>query len=87
MAETVYVLCALLSVICAVSLYRGYRSSRNRLLLWSALCFGFLAANNIFLCVDVILLPLLELHGPFWRNLLSATAGSLLLYGLILELS
>ena len=47
MAETVYILCALTSVFCAVLLMRSYRRQRTRLLLWSTLCFAGLAINKI----------------------------------------
>ena len=39
MAETVYILCALTCMACAVLLLRGYRRSRARFLLWSSICF------------------------------------------------
>lgn len=57
MAEIVYLLCALTSVLCAGLLMRSYRANRSRLLLWSTLCFVGLAANNIFLLVDLVLVP------------------------------
>src|SRR4051812_47405045 len=57
MAEAVFVLCAVMSVICTGALMAGYRKSRNRLLLWSAFCFLLLALNNIFLCFDLIIFP------------------------------
>lgn len=87
MAEVVYLLCAVMSLICAGMLLRGFVKSRTRLLLWSALCFGFVAANNIVLFVDLALLPSINLYGPFFRNLFSATGGSLLLFGFIWELT
>ena len=55
MAEIVYVLCALTSVLCAGLLIRSYRSNKSRLLLWSTLCFVGLALNNILLLVDLVL--------------------------------
>lgn len=54
MPELVYVLCALTSIACAALLFRSYRQNRSRLLLWSTLCFAFLALNNIFLFLDVV---------------------------------
>lgn len=87
MAETVYLLCAVLSVACAVLLLRGYRQGRSNLLLWSSLGFGLLAMNNLILFVDLVVLPDLDFHGLLWRNLVSAAAGSVLLYGLIWELT
>ena len=87
MAETVFILCAVTSCACAAALFRGYRKSENRLLLWGALCFCFLALNNIFLCFDMIFFPEIDMHGPAIRNFLAAIAGSLLLGGLISELA
>ena len=57
MAETVYVLCALTSILCAALLFRAYRGNRSRLLLWSTLCFVGLALNNVFLFVDIVVVP------------------------------
>lgn len=87
MAEAVYLLCAAMSFICALMLLKGYLKNRTSLLLWSALCFGFVACNNIVLFVDLALFPTMDIHGPLWRNLLSAIGGSLLLFGLIWELT
>jgi hypothetical protein len=82
-ANVVYILCAAASTLCAVLLYRGYRASGARLLLWSALCFAGLALNNIILIVDVGVLPSIDLS--MWR-LVPAVAGvAALLYGLIWE--
>lgn len=87
MAEIIFLLCAFMSTVCAVALLRGYKKKRSELLFWSGVCFLVLAANNIFLCVDLIVLPDIDLSGPFWRNLTSAVAGSVLLFGLIMEIS
>lgn len=54
MAETIYLLCAATSVLCAVLLYNGYRASRTRLLFWSCLCFIGLALNNVLLFLDLV---------------------------------
>ncbi len=87
MAEFVYLLCAVASVLSATMLFRGYLNGRSQLLLWSSLCFGFLAANNVMLFVDLVLLPNFEFGGLIWRNALGAIAGSLLLFGLVWELT
>jgi hypothetical protein len=85
-AASVYILCALTSLACAVLLFRGYRRSRARFLMWSSLCFLALAVNNAFLFVDKVVLPdqdqLLGIAFPVWRAG-TALAGLLLLYGLI----
>ena len=81
MATASYLLCAATALACAVLLLRAYAQSGTRLLLWSGLCFAFLALSNAILAVDLVLLPDLRLFVV--RNL-SALAGMiLLLYGLI----
>ena len=82
MAETVFLLCALTSAVCAVLLLRAYGRARSRLLLWSGLCFVGLAINNGLLVVDRVLLPT-TVDLSVWRQV-PATAGiALLLYGLV----
>lgn len=87
MAEIVYLLCASLSFLCTVMLFRGYHHTGTKLLLWTAFSFTLMALNNIFLFVDLALLPELNLNGPFWRNFLGASSGVVLLCGLIWELT
>jgi len=86
-AKVVYLLCALGSISCAILLIRGYLENRTKLLLWSCLCFAGLAVNNAFLFIDVVILPDMDLFGTFWRNLIGAASGAILLYGLIWELT
>lgn len=81
MAEAVYVLCGLTSFLCAALLLRGYLQSRLRLLLWSALCFLGLTANNVLLFLDKVALPDADLRA--WRNLSALFALAILLYGMI----
>ena len=87
MAVLVYILCGLFSIICAGLLFRSYRVSPSHLLFWSGLCFGFLALNNIILFMDLVLLPNIEFSGSLIRNICGASAGSVLLFGLIWELT
>ena len=77
----VYVLCALTAAACAVLLLRGYRRSRQRLLLWSGLCFVGLALNNVLLVVDVRDAAATDLS--FLRTLPALAGIALLLYGFI----
>jgi len=86
-AKLVYLLCALGSFSCALLLIRGYLSNRTKLLLWSSVCFVGLAVNNVFLFVDVIVFPDVDLFGTYWRNLIGAVSGGILLTGLIWELT
>lgn len=81
MAEFVYTLCALTSIVCAALLFRGHRRNRTRLLFWSALCFAGLAVNNILLLVDLYVVPDVDLFVP--RTGAALIAMAVLLYGLI----
>jgi hypothetical protein len=77
----VYVLCFITSATCAFVLARSYLRTRARLLLWSALCFFFLSANNLLLIVDLVVLPDWDLR--LFRHLLSLAALVVLLFGFI----
>lgn len=79
----VFFLCLVTSVICMALLIRGWRRTGTRLLLWSALCFVALAANNLFVVLDLVLLPTWYLL-PF-RHISSLVAVSVLLWGFIWE--
>lgn len=79
----VYVLCFLTSTACAWMLVRSYFRNRARLLLWSAISFAFLAANNLGLVIDLIVLPEVDLRVP--RLLLSLVAVVSLLWGFVWE--
>ena len=81
---TVYVLCFLTSSACAWLLGRSYRRTRARLLMWSSLCFLFLAANNLMLVFDLLLFPHFDLR--IGRLLLSLAAVATLLFGFIWDL-
>lgn len=82
MVELVYVLCAATSVICAAMLWRGWRTSAARLLLWTALGFVGLAINNVVLLLDeTVFRDGPDLQGlRHWSGLV---AVAVLLFGLI----
>lgn len=82
--SAVYLLCLATSVVCLILLVRSYLRTRMRLLLWSALCFVFLATNNLLLFIDVVVLPTEVDLLPF-RQITSIAAVSVLLYGFIWE--
>jgi uncharacterized protein DUF5985 len=84
MAEAVYLLCAVTSVVCALMLFRGYRAQRTRLLFWSSLCFSGLALNNILTFLDLVIVPSVDFS--LLRGLIALTAIVVLIYGLICEL-
>jgi hypothetical protein len=82
-AALIYLLCLLTSAACAGLLARAYRRTRAPLLLWSALCFGLLALNNLFVVADMILFPDTDL--TLLRQSSSLAAVGVLLYGFIWE--
>jgi hypothetical protein len=80
----VYVLCLLTSGACAYLLMRNYRRTGTRLLMWSALCFLFLALNNGVVFLDAVILPDIDL--AIARLALSLAAAAVLLFGFIWDL-
>jgi len=82
MAALVSVLGTLTALLCAVLLLRAFVGGRQRLLLWSALCFLGLALSNGLLVVD-LLDARLDLRLP--RLGIAALATLLLVYGLVWE--
>ncbi|HWW25734.1 MAG TPA: DUF5985 family protein [Caulobacter sp.] len=79
----VYVLCMLASMTCAGLLARAWRASRSRLLLWTAISFGFLALNNLLLVADLVVFTQVNLL-PY-RQASAGLAIATLLYGFIWE--
>ena len=77
----VYILCFLTSAACAWLLGRSYQRSRAPLLLWSSVCFVFLALNNLVLVLDLLVLPTLDLR--LRRLVLALAASCSLLFGCI----
>jgi hypothetical protein len=77
----VYILCALTSSVCAALLLNSCRRTGLRLLLWSGACFVCLAAGNIILFIDLIILPQIDLL--LCRNIVVLWGLLLLLFGLI----
>jgi hypothetical protein len=80
-AATVYVLAALVAMLCAVLLFIGWRRTKLEFLFWSGLCFAGLTISNILLVVDVVVVPDVDLF--LWRNLAALASMAVLLYGLI----
>jgi hypothetical protein len=83
-AALVYLLCFATSSACAYLLGRGYGQSRTRLLLWSSLCFVFLALNNLLLVIDLLVLGEVDLR--IERLLLALAGVGILLFGFIWDL-
>ena len=78
---SVYLLCFLTSTACAVMLARSYRRTGLRLLMWSALCFFFLAANNFVVTLDLLVMR--DWDFRVIRHAFSLAAVGVLLFGFI----
>lgn len=78
-----FLFAALTSCACMALLFRGFARTRLRLLLWSALCFIFLTANNVLLFVDSVVVPEADLRS--YRLLASLVGIGCLLYAFIWE--
>ena len=80
----VYCLCFATSGICAWLLWRTYCRTRTALLFWSAICFALLAANNLVLILDMLVIATLDLR--LARVSLSLAAVCVLLFGFVWNL-
>jgi hypothetical protein len=83
MVILIYCLCALTSFVCAWALLRSYFGNRSRILLWTGLSFCFMFLNNVFLILDRIVFPDVDLTPV--RLGLALTAVTLLVVGLVWE--
>ena len=80
----VYLLCLTTSAACAWLLGRSYRQNGTRLLLWSSICFAFLAGNNLALVLDLVVWPR-DLDLRLVRLLLALAAVVSLIWGFVWE--
>lgn len=83
MAGIVYILCAVLSLSCAVLLLSGFRKNKFRLLFWSSIGFFGFAINNVLLFVDVIMLPNTDLL--VLRTIPGLIGMIIMVYGLVTD--
>jgi hypothetical protein len=83
MGSIVYLLCALAALGCCVLLLRAYRRVGAKLLLWSGVCFGCFALNNVLVAVDLVVLPHIDLF--LFRNVSALGGVVALVYGLVME--
>lgn len=81
--SVIYVAAIAASFACTVLLLRGYARTRVQLLLWTGLCFVALSLSNVFLFVDLVVLPEKELYA--WRLGTAFVGVSILLYGFVWE--
>lgn len=79
----IYLLCFATSIACAGLLARSYLRGRARILLWTALCFAFLALNNLLVVFDLLVFPGVDL--AMWRQVAALMAVSVLLFGFVWE--
>jgi hypothetical protein len=83
-AESIYLLCALTSAICAVLLLRGFARTGVRFLFWSSICFLGLALNNLLVLVDLVFL-VREVDLTTERSVVALLGLSALVFGLVSE--
>jgi hypothetical protein len=81
MATLVNILCAMTSLACATLLWRSYRRSGTRLLLWSAFCFASMTVGNALLVADVSV----GLDLSLYRTVPHLLGVAGLVYGLVWE--
>lgn len=83
-ATAVYILCMLASTTCAGLLTRAWLRGRSRLLLWTAVSFGFLALNNLLLVADLVVF-ITQVNLLPYRQATAGLAIATLLYGFVWE--
>ena len=83
MQIAIYILGSLVCLMTGILLLRGFLRGRQRLLLWSGLCFLGLAVSNCLVFVDRIVFPNIDLY-PL-RLISAAIAMMVMLMGLIWE--
>lgn len=83
MASIVYALCAVTSLVCFTLLVRSYVYNKMKLILWSAICFFFLAIQNIILFIDLSMVSQIDLI--LWRTFAGFVGCTSLLFALIWE--
>jgi hypothetical protein len=82
-AVIVYALCAGAALLCTGLLLRAHHGTGTRLLLWSGVCFACLTLNNLFVILDLVLLPSVDLF--LLRTVTALTGIGALLFGLVWE--
>jgi uncharacterized protein DUF5985 len=82
-ADITYALCALMAFFCAWLLLQAYRQRSITFLLWSGLFFAIQACNNLFLVLDKLVFPNIDLS--LYRYAVALIANAILLYGLIMR--
>jgi len=83
MAEAIYLLCAVTSLVSAGLLLRYYVTRRTPLLLWSCIGFLGLAVNSVMVYADLVVFSEVDLSLP--RTLAGTVGMVAMLYGFIAE--
>lgn len=83
MSAALYILTILVTLACAALLLRAYFRVKNRLLLWSGLCFAGLTLDNLLVFADMMMFPTVDLYT--YRLASAAVSVSLLLFGMVWE--
>lgn len=78
-----YSMCAGAALLCMFLLWRAYRRTGTRLLLWSTICFGCLTLSNLLVILDLVVLPAVDLF--LLRSLAALMGIGALLFGLLWE--
>jgi hypothetical protein len=80
---SIYVLCLLTATACFLLLLKGFFRSGTRLLLWSGVCFCFLALHSLVVVIELMVVPHTDLQ--ILRHAASLLAAASLVFGLIWE--
>ena len=78
-----YLLAVLTCLACTLLLWRSWKRTGLRLLLWSALCFVGLTASNLLLFFDLAIF--IELDLRVWRLATALLGLAFLVYGFLFE--
>ncbi len=84
MEGLVNLLGAVTALVCAALLYRGYRHTGVRLLLWSAVCFLALSLESNIVFIDRFIYP--EISLVLVRQSIAALGIACLIFSLVWEI-
>ena len=83
MAVIVYIIGALTSLACTLLLLRQFARVKQKLLLWSGVCFAGLTLSNLLVFLDLVVFTNVDLYAA--RLVTAVLSMGVLLYGLIWE--
>jgi len=84
MSTIVYIILTIVTLFCAVFLFRGYRRVKTQLLFWAGLFFIGYTLNSLLVISDKIIFPQVDMY--LYRLLLALISTLMLLYGLIFKI-